>query len=331
MTTTSSPTETPTGPPPPFDPELDAVLEPIREHFATPLTAELISVVRQGGLTPPPTRDDIRNAGYKTEEQRVPGPLGAPDISLLICRRLDAPASTGALYYIHGGGMIMGDNRGGLLEILELAGRFQLAVVSVEYRLAPEHPYPAPVEDCYAGFVWTAEHAAEIGIDPDRIVVVGSSAGGGLGAGTALLTRDRGGPAPLGQLLIGPMLDDRNDTYSARQMAGVDVWNRTSNQVGWTALLGDACGGPDVSPYAAPARATDLTGLSPTFLDVGSAETFRDETVALATRIWQAGGQAELHVWPGAYHGFDHIAPHAAVSQDAREARARWLRRLLGD
>jgi acetyl esterase/lipase len=112
-------------------------------------------------------------------------------------------------------------------------------------------------------------------------------------------------------------------------MAGVGVWDRTANDTGWTALLGDARGGPDVSPYAAPARATDLSGLPPAFIDVGSAETFRDEAVAYASRIWAAGGIAELHVWPGAFHGFDQLAPQALVSQEAKAARLRWLRRLL--
>ena len=127
-----------------------------------------------------------------------------------------------------------------------------------------------------------------------------------------------------------PMLDDRNDTPSSLQMVGRGVWDRISNNTGWTALLGEQRGGPDVSPYAAPARATDLSGLPPAFIDVGSAETFRDEDVAYASRIWQAGGQAELHVWPGGFHGFDVVAPHAAVSRDAKAARIRWLRRLLG-
>jgi acetyl esterase/lipase len=125
------------------------------------------------------------------------------------------------------------------------------------------------------------------------------------------------------------MLDDRNDTPSARQMAGVGVWDRVSNETGWTALLGDARGGPDVSPYAAPARATDLSGLPPAFIDVGSAETFRDEDVTYASRIWQAGGIAELHVWPGGFHGYAGLAPHAQVSRDTRAAHLRWLRRLL--
>ncbi|MBT2452343.1 alpha/beta hydrolase fold domain-containing protein [Streptomyces sp. ISL-43] len=155
------------------------------------------------------------------------------------------------------------------------------------------------------------------------------SAGGGLAAALALLTRDRGGPAPIGQLLLCPMLDDRDATFFSHQMAGIDTWDRTSNATAWQALLGDRYGASDLSPYAAPARATDLSGLPPAYIEVGSAETFRDEDVAYANAIWQAGGQAELHVWPGAFHGFDTLAPRAALSQDARNARSRWLRRVL--
>jgi acetyl esterase/lipase len=233
------------------------------------------------------------------------------------------------LYYIHGGGMIIGDNRSGLPAALNHAEELQLAVVSVDYRLAPETPHPGPVEDCYAGLSWTVAHADELGIDPARVIVGGGSAGGGLSAAVALLARDRGGPALAGQLLICPMLDDRNDTPSARQMAGLGVWDRAANDVGWTALLGAARGGPGVSPYAAPARAADLSGLPPAFIDVGSAETFRDEDVAYATRIWQAGGSAELHVWPGGFHGFAGIVPRAALSRAAVAAQRGWLRRLL--
>ena len=130
-------------------------------------------------------------------------------------------------------------------------------------------------------------------------------------------------------MLQCPMLDDRNDTPSARQMTGAGIWDSTANRTGWTALLGDARGGPDVSPYAAPARATDLSGLPPTFIDVGSAETFRDEAVAYASRIWQAGGTAELHVWPGGCHGFAALVPRAAISRAAVAAQLDWLRRVL--
>ncbi|MFD7918308.1 alpha/beta hydrolase fold domain-containing protein [Streptomyces sp. NPDC059740] len=327
-------TPVPVGPPPPFDPELAEALAAV-SGVVPPggFSLENIAAMREASMAArhaAPTDEDLARGGaWSVEERSVPGPAGAPEISLVICRPTGATEPTPAVYHIHGGGMVLGHNRVGLDDLLDYGQELGFAVVSVEYRLAPETRHPGPVEDCYAGLVWTAEHAEELGVDPGRIVVVGGSAGGGLAAAVALLARDRKGPALLGQLLMCPMLDDRNDTPSARQMTGLGVWDSAANEAGWTALLGEARGTDEVSPYAAPARATDLSGLPPAFIDVGSTETFRDEDVAYATRIWQAGGQAELHVWPGGFHGFDSIAPRAALSADAREARLRWLRRLL--
>jgi acetyl esterase/lipase len=315
------------GPPPPLDPECGAVLAALPEFPA--LTADTIVDMRVGmaAIVPVPTDEDLSRGGrYTVEERTVPGPAGSPEIGLVICRPT-TPGPVPVLYHSHGGGMIVGTARDGIVPVLDLAEPLGAAVVSVEYRLAPETPHPGPIEDCYAGLVWIAEHADELGTE--RIVLVGGSAGGGLAAALALMARDRGGPALAGQLLMCPMLDDRNDTPSAAQMAGVRTWNRQDNHVGWTALLGAARGGPDVSPYAAPARAADLSGLPPAFIDVGSVDTFRDEDVDYATRIWQAGGDAELHVWPGGFHGSDGMAPHAAISQAAVAARREWLRRLL--
>ncbi|HWS37989.1 MAG TPA: alpha/beta hydrolase [Actinoplanes sp.] len=314
----------------PFDPELAAALSVISEQLPPSITPEMIAPMRQGATLAPVSDDELRRDGrFTVEERAVPGRPGDPDVTLLICRPTAATGALGCLYHTHGGGMILGDSRTGIGEMLDLAERFGLAVVSVEYRLAPETPHPGPVNDCYAGLQWTAANAGELGFDPGRLIVAGGSAGGGLAAAVALMARDLGGPDILGQLLLYPMLDDRNDSASAVQMQGLGVWDRGSNRTGWGALLGAAAGGPDVSPYAAPARATDLAGLPPAFIDVGSAETFRDEDVTYATRIWQAGGRAELHVWPGAFHGFDAMVPSAALSQDARQARVRWLDRLL--
>ncbi|MGW0991627.1 alpha/beta hydrolase [Streptomyces sp. NPDC002486] len=319
--------------PPPFDPELAAALELIKDMISPGLTPDEIAEVRQGpGIRMLADLDLTMGGAFEVEDRQVPGPEGEPDISLLICRPASAESAgpRPVIYHVHGGGMVIGNNRVGVDVPLTWARELDAVVVSVEYRLAPEHPHPAPVEDVYAGLVWTADHAAELGAAPERIVVAGASAGGGLCAALALLTRDRKGPQPIGQVLMCPMLDDRNDTPSAHQMAGLGVWDRTANETGWSALLGSRRGGPDVPQYAAPARAEDLTGLPPAFLDVGSAETFRDEVVAYASRIWQAGGVAELHVWPGGFHGFDGFAPQAALSQAARAAQVAWLERLLG-
>ncbi|MET9144311.1 alpha/beta hydrolase fold domain-containing protein [Streptomyces sp. NPDC004042] len=322
--------------PPPFDPELAVALEAAGDLARPGFTPRDIESARRAAalaLDPAGGPDLTLGGAFETADLTVPGPPGAPGVSLLVCRptATAAPAARAArpvLYHVHGGGLVAGNNRVGLPAVLEWARELGAVVVSVEYRLAPEHPHPAPVEDVYAGLRWTAERAGDLGGDPERIVLVGASAGGGLAAALALLLRDRRGPRPCGQLLLSPMLDDRNDTPSAHQMAGVGLWDRTANETAWTALLGDRRGGPGVPPYAAPARATDLSGLPPAFLDVGSAETFRDEVVAYASAIWRAGGVAELHVWPGGCHGFDALAPHAALSGAAQAARLDWLRRL---
>jgi acetyl esterase/lipase len=213
--------------------------------------------------------------------------------------------------------------------LVEWVLEYGAVAAAVDYRLASEFPDPVPLEDCYAGLGWFAGRAEVFGFDPRRVLIGGPSAGGGLSIGTSLLARDRGGPMPAAMLLMWPMLDDRNETVSALQIDGVGIWDRTSNETGWTALLGDRRGTADVSIYAAPARATDLAGLPPAYIEAGSAEVFRDEAVALASRIWEVGGSAELHIWAGGFHGFQTIVPTAAVSQRAVQARESWVRRVL--
>jgi acetyl esterase/lipase len=319
----------PPGPPPPFDPELASFARAFRQAWPS-VTPAMIPLLRQPAALPRPTDDDLACGGaYTVETTCVPGPVDAPDVQLLICRPTSACVPTAVLYHLHGGGLFAGDARFDIKTFLTLATDFPLTVIAVDYRLAPETPHPGPLEDCYGGLAWIVEHARELGIDPARVVLEGSSGGAGLAAGVALLARDRGGPAILGEMLLSPMLNDRNDTPSVAQLADVALWDATTNATAWRALLGDACGGPQVSSYAAPARATDLSGLPATFIDVGSVEIFRDEAVSYATRLWLAGNAAELHVWAGGFHGFDHALPQAALSRDAMAARKGWLHRLL--
>ena len=316
---------------PPFDPELEAVLPMIRAAMP-PMRPDALEESRRlmsEGLPGMPAPDLTADGRVSVVDLVVPGPEGQPDITVLVLRRPDHAAAGPAIYHTHGGGMIVGDRRSGVDMFLPFVLEHDAVVVSVEYRLAPEHPHPAPVEDCYAGLVWTAEHAEELGIDPERILIAGASAGGGLAAGAALMARDRGFPALTHQVRICPMIDDRLVTQSAQCLDGEGTWDRRDNLFGWTCLLGEERGGPDVSPYAAPARATDLAGLPRTYIDTGSVESFRDEALAYAQRLSQAGVSVDLHMWGGGFHGFDLMVPQAAISRASVAAREEFIHRAL--
>lgn len=313
---------------PPFDPELEAVVEAITSSAPATLTADMIPELRQVAM-PGSSRSAVEDRGLVARDVAVTSYDGT-EIVLSVIQHPERTGAGPCIYYIHGGGMIMGDRWNGVLGLAEWTQRINAVIVTVEYRLAPEYPDPIPVEDCYAGLVWTADHSEELGIDPGRLMVAGASAGGGLAAGTALLARDRQGPALCAQLLMCPMLDDRDSTVSTVQFDGAGTWSRGSNATGWTALLGERRGSENVSIYAAPARAADVAGLPPTYIDCGSAEVFRDEDVAYATSIWSAGGQAELHIWAGGFHGFDVFAPDSRVSSQAVATRNSWIARVLG-
>jgi acetyl esterase/lipase len=263
------------------------------------------------------------------EDHLIPGLEGDPDLHVSVLKKRNHVAGRPGIYHIHGGGMVGGNRFTSIDRVIEWIDLFDCVAVSVEYRLAPEHPDPAPINDCFAGLTWTAEQASTLGFDPARLIVVGGSAGGGLAAGTTLMARDRGGPNIYAQVLISPMLDDRNESISSHQIDGLGVWDRASNQTGWGALLGSRRGTDQVPIYAAPARATDYTRLPITYIDCGSAEVFRDEDVAYALAIWAAGGSAELHVWAGAHHGFDVIFPAAKLSALARRTRNEFMKRIL--
>jgi acetyl esterase/lipase len=286
----------------PFDDVTAEVLESVRARFAMPVS-DLV----------------------ERTDRDVPGD---PSVSVRVHRAKDAAGVLPCVYSIHGGGYVLGSNLMDDLLFDGLCPKLGVVGVSVEYRLAPETPYPGPLEDCYLGLQWTHEHAEELGIDPSRIGVMGVSAGGGLAAALCLLARDRGEVPIAFQLLDQPMLDDRQITPSSQDV-DLAVWTRTSNTFGWKSYLGDRYGRDDVPPTAAPARATDLSGLPPTFISVGAVDGFRDEDVDYATRLNQAGVPTELHVYPGACHGFNMMAPDAAVSKQCRRNMAHWLRGRL--
>jgi acetyl esterase/lipase len=240
----------------------------------------------------------------------------------------DGPGS--AALYLHGGGMIFGlEHIGSVydLAVREYVAASGVPMLVVDYRVAPEHPDPTPVEDCYGALVWLTEHARDLGVDPARVAVMGDSAGGGLAAGVCLMARDRGGPAVAQQVLIYPMLDDRPATPDP-QVQPFLTWTYDDNLTGWGALLGDNAGGEQVSPYAAPARADDLTGLPDTYIDVGDLDIFRDEDLTYARRLSVAGVPTELHLLPGCPHAFEALARGADVSQRAINDRLRRLRSL---
>jgi acetyl esterase/lipase/enterochelin esterase-like enzyme len=263
-------------------------------------------------------------------ERHVPGPAGAPEVRVLVYRPRAAPAALPALLWIHGGGYVVGNPEGDDWEAKKIVDAVGCVLVSVDYRLAPENPYPAPLDDCYAALKWLHAEAAELGVDRARIGIAGVSAGGGLCAALGLLARDRGEIALCFQAPLQPMLDDRHATAAySHPHAGQYVWKQEFNHFGWSALLGHEPGREDVAPYAAPARAQDLAGLPPTFISIGALDLFVEEDIEYARRLIRAGVPTELHVYPGAFHGFNLLGPTAQVSQAYQRDIMAALRRGL--
>ena len=311
---------------------VDPDIAPFLDQFPTlQFTPEILPQVRAlssqmfeqlGGLLP--EFPDI-----EVSERRVPGPEGAPDVRVLVYLPKNKPTPLPALLWIYGGGYVIGSADGEEGQVKSIVSEVGCAAVSVDYRLAPETPHPGPVEDCYAALKWLYTRASELGVDSERIAIGGASAGGGLTAGLGLLTRDRGEIPLAFELLIYPMLDDRTvTTAEPHPYTGEFIWTHDANRFGWTSYLGQEPGREDVSPYAAAARAPSLAGLPPTYLCVGALDLFLEEDMEYARRLMREGVPTELHVYPGAYHGFN-LATEAQVTQTFQRDILAALRRAL--
>jgi acetyl esterase/lipase len=290
-------------PPSEFHPDLRRVARYIPKQIVTPLTVPFIRASE---------RLLWRHAPEDVEVLTLPSGVG-----IRLFRPAGVTGRAPALLWIHGGGYVIGKAAQDDALCRRFARELGATVASVDYRLAPEHPYPASVEDCYAALQWLVRLPS---VDPDRVAIGGASAGGGLAAALALLTRDRGEIPLVAQLLVYPMLDDRT-VGRHLDNPGLRLWNQSSNKFGWSAYLGGA--DPEV---AVPARREDLSGLPPAWLGVGTFDLFHDEDLAYAERLKAAGVRCDVEIVDGAFHGFDGVVPKAAVSQSFFRSQCALLR-----
>jgi acetyl esterase/lipase len=294
-----------------------------------PLTAETLTQRRATALeaisaVPKPDLPDI-----VTGEIHVESAFGATPIRVLTYRPVESDAPLPVIVHIHGGGFVMGAPEMKDVENRLFASELKCAIYSVDHRLAQEAPHPAPVEDIYSVFAWLHANAGRLGLDPARIGIKGESGGGGFAAGAALYARDREGPKFAFQHLIYPMIDDRTAVRKdLHPYVGEFVWTQENNHFGWRSLLGAEPGSAEVSPYAAAARATDVSGLPPTYISVGGLDLFLEENITYADRLSRAGVPVEFHMYPRAYHGF-YRATNASVTRQAEHDTREALRRFL--
>jgi acetyl esterase/lipase len=310
------------------DPEIVPLIEqmPGFSFDAATLPASRAAMLEMGKANRPPTPPDV-----EVTERFTPGRDGAPDVRMLVSTPKAKGTNHPAILHVHGGGYVLGAPEMGLATDAAYVSNFGAVVVSVDYRLAPETAHPGPVEDCYAALAWLFANAKDLGVDTKRVAISGESAGGGMAAGLTLLARDRGEYPIAFQHLIFPMLDDRTTVHpDPSPYLGQYVWTPADNVFGWTALLGHAPGGPDVSPYAAAARATDLAGLPPTYLSCGALDLFLEEDMEYARRLIRAGVPTELHIYPGAPHAFMFVETADVTKRHSRDSMAALNRALSG-
>jgi acetyl esterase/lipase len=309
-----------------LDPEIAAVLAAMPIDLGAlfaGLTDDSVAGVRETMAAMPVPE---LSGGVDVSEHVVDEAAG---VTVRVHRPKGATGELPCLYWMHGGGLVLGSNVGDDARFDTWCQLLDCVGVSVQYRLAPETPYPGPLDDCYAGLAWVHAHAVEIGVDARRVGIGGASAGGGLAAGLALVARDRGELPVAFQLLIYPMIDDRQITPSS-QWAD-PVWPPSANSYGWTAYLGAAKGGHHVPVYASAARATDLAGLPSTLIAVGAIDGFSDEDIDYAVRLRHAGVPVELHVYPGAPHGYDSLAAASTIARRSVADMEAWLTARFAD
>jgi acetyl esterase/lipase len=298
------------------DPEIAAALASFPPFD---FDAESLPVIRTLMPGEEPGSDEVVRVDHRIE--------GEHPVDVTVYRSRDAlrgPTDRPVVLWMHGGGYVAGNRHMDDPHLESWCRSLDCVCISVEYRLAPEHPYPAALDDCWKAYLWARRNARRLDVDPNRIGVGGRSAGGGLAAGLALRARRRSSFEPSFLLLEYPMLDDRLETPSSR-LGRLPIWSRESNAFGWASYLGEAAASEVVPESAAPARAADLTGMPPACVIVGGLDGFRDEDVDFAARLMQAGVPVELHVYPGAPHGF-HVFADAGVTRQACRDVEHWLR-----
>jgi acetyl esterase/lipase len=310
-----------------FDPEIAAALAPMAASgFTPPAVGDVAGrramwepIIGAASTAQPIPADVTTSEHYATAED------GAQIKTRWYIT--DGATPGPAVLFFHGGGYIFGHIDlfdGPVSRYVSASG---VPMLSVEYRRAPEHPYPTPLEDAYAALRWLNEHASELGVDPERVGVMGDSAGGGMAAALTILARERGGPKIARQILLMPMLDDRTRTPDPH-IAPYALWSYDDSATAWPALLGEAAGSPDVPVTAAPARLEDATGLPPAYIEVGQIDVFRDEDLAYATKLSRGGVPVEFHLHPGVPHEFDSIAFESDVARRAFADRVRVLKSI---
>ena len=315
-----------------IDPELLPALDSFPGEDKVPLTAESLQATRKiSAQMIAADKKRVREVdGLAIEERTVSGVSDGPTVPVRLYIPEEREAELPVLLWLHHGGFVLGGLDSDHHDTARMAKAGECMVVSVDYRLAPEHPYPAPLEDCYAVLKWLYEEAESIGVDRSRIAIGGSSAGGGaMAAGLTLLARDRGEVQVAFQLLIYPALDDRNTAPAGEGSADTLVWTRGHNIFAWSSYLNGAHGTDSIDYYAAAGRAEDLSALPPTFIAVGDVDLFAQENLSYAERLTAAKVPVEIHVYPGACHGFNNFAANAEVSKRFVLDRNRALKRAL--